>query len=106
MQSDIVSLSQYAGMTDEQKLMTVLVKLDNLEKQIMDKPCPSPECLQCRQRIGTLEMWMTKRMAELADEKEIEESESQREAWVVPMWVSVIVSVSAIMISLLVEVST
>lgn len=96
-----MGLEQYAGMDDSQKLTALLVKVDNLERRVVEKPCPSPECLACRKDIADLKLWQASRIAQLADEADREDQEASREAWVVPMWVSVLISAAAIVISLL-----
>lgn len=96
-----MGLEQYAGMNVEQKLSTLLVKVDNLEQHIIAKPCPSPECVRCRADVAELKQWKAMRTAQLEDEAEAENDKQSREAWVIPMWVSVIVSVGAIVFSLI-----
>jgi len=98
-----MGLEQYAGMSDEVKLATLLVKVDNIESLIAAKPCPSQECVQYRQRLQSLEEWRTKRMAEIAKEDEIDQDHKAREAWVIPMWVAVGVSAATMVISLFLE---
>lgn len=98
-----MGLEQYAGMSDEIKLATLLVKVDNIESLIAAKPCPSLECVQYRQRLQSLEEWRTKRVAELALNAEREDIEQAREAWVIPMWVAVLVSAATMVISLFLE---
>lgn len=108
-----MGLEQYAGMSDEQKLVALLVKMDNieyrfdgLEKRIDTKPCPSPECLRCQQDLADLKSWRVKREAELNRDAESEQDDQEREAWVVPMWAMVIMTAVSLIVTVGLALST
>jgi hypothetical protein len=110
-------------MSDDQKLIALLVKMDSLETRfdsledrIATKPCPSPMCQQCQERIADIEQykakreaeivteeacrkdvlarldvveeWKTKRMVELDDDAKDETTKSTRDSWIWPTLVS------------------
>ncbi len=121
-------LEQYAGMTMEEKVTVLLVKFDDLERSIMAKPCPSPECVKCRgdvaelkvmyakhladsenaisdlrdieQEVVEISTWKSKREAELGKDEKIEEETHTREAWVIPLVVLGLIEAATFIISL------
>lgn len=96
-----MGLEQYAGMSLEEKVTVILVKQDNIENLIAAKPCPSPDCIRCRGDVAELKVWKTKRETELAAEAEQKDDKQAREAWVIPLWASVIFSAAAIVFSII-----
>jgi hypothetical protein len=120
-------LEQYAGMTMEEKVTVLLVKFDDLERNILAKPCPSPECVRCRadiaemkvvyakhlaesdnaisdlrdveQEVGNISAWKSKREAELGKDEKIDEETHTRESWVVPLIVLGLIEAATFVIS-------
>lgn len=121
-------LEQYSGMSMEEKVTVLLVKFDDLERSIMAKPCPSPECIKCRGDIAEMKVlyakhlaesdnaiadlrdvelevsdlssWKTQREATLCKEAKIEDETHTRESWVVPLIVLGLIEAATFLISL------
>lgn len=83
-----MTLAQYAGMTADEKLMVVITKLDGLERQVANKPCPSPLCLECRTMITNIEDRLVRVETEREIEKETADNGKARASWFWPMVVS------------------
>lgn len=106
--------------------------LSEMKDMMKAKPCPSPDCVKCKsdisqmqilftkhmvesdnaiadlrvaeERISEMATWKSRRETELADSAKVEEGKEQREAWVIPMWIAVVVSAGATLISVILEI--